>query len=136
MFHMEQTFTVLGVPHAKRRPRFQRMGRFVRVYSLDGKLEGDLAKLVRATWCNPPLEGPISLSLVYYLPIPKHTAKKRLAALEGAYQVRKPDADNYAKFTMDALNGLLYQDDRQVAVLRIEKRYSATPRTEITIKTL
>ncbi len=136
MLHMEQSFVILGVPHAKRRPRFRRMGRFMRTYSLDGALEADLATEVASLWRKPPLEGPVSLGLTFYLPIPRHTAKKRLAGLEGAYMARRPDADNYGKLLMDSLNGVLYVDDGQVADLHIAKRYSSRPRTEITIKTL
>lgn len=38
-------------------------------------------------------------------------------------QVTRTDVDNLAKFVLDSLNGILYQDDRQVASLQIVKVY-------------
>ena len=37
--------------------------------------------------------------------------------------IYKPDADNLAKFVMDALNGTYYKDDSQVCALHVMKRY-------------
>jgi Holliday junction resolvase RusA-like endonuclease len=35
----------------------------------------------------------------------------------------KPDADNLAKFVLDALNGTYYKDDSQICLLYVEKKY-------------
>ena len=37
----------------------------------------------------------------------------------------RPDVDNYAKAVMDALNGIAYNDDSQVACLTSRKQYAA-----------
>ena len=39
------------------------------------------------------------------------------------WQTSKPDADNYAKLILDALNGVLWRDDAQVVRLFAEKVY-------------
>lgn len=39
--------------------------------------------------------------------------------------LHKPDADNVAKSILDALNGLAYKDDSQVANLLVFKQYGA-----------
>ena len=36
----------------------------------------------------------------------------------------KPDCDNLAKSILDSLNGLAYQDDKQVVELSIKKYYA------------
>jgi Holliday junction resolvase RusA-like endonuclease len=37
------------------------------------------------------------------------------------------DVDNYAKFTMDALNQVLYRDDAQVVNIEGQKMYAEDP---------
>ena len=51
---------------------------------------------------------------------------------------KKPDCDNIAKIVLDALNGIAYHDDAQVAELTVIKTYSRAPRvlveiTEVTV---
>ena len=41
--------------------------------------------------------------------------------------VHTPDLDNLAKFVMDALNGVIYTDDRQVVRLILRKTYHMEP---------
>lgn len=44
------------------------------------------------------------------------------------------DIDNYLKVALDALTGVVYEDDRQIKSLRAEKFYDpASPRIEILI---
>jgi len=51
---------------------------------------------------------------------------------------RKPDGDNIAKIILDAMNKIVYNDDRQVIDLRVEKKFvsAAVPRpcTHICVK--
>ena len=51
----------------------------------------------------------------------------------------KPDCDNLAKAVLDALNGVLWQDDSQVVELSVSKWYAAgdeSPRTTIDVEEL
>jgi Holliday junction resolvase RusA-like endonuclease len=45
----------------------------------------------------------------------------------------RPDLDNYAKLTLDALNGIIWTDDSQITELRLGKFYSITPSTMIKV---
>lgn len=47
--------------------------------------------------------------------------KQESAQFEGTVQAVKPDADNLAKFVLDALTGVLFEDDAQVVDLRFFK---------------
>lgn len=78
----------------------------------------------------------ISLGLRFYCLIPQSCSKKRANALEGCFKSSKPDLDNFIKFYSDVLNGICFEDDRQIAEIVAEKRYSSIPRIEITIETL
>jgi Holliday junction resolvase RusA-like endonuclease len=81
------------------------------------------------------LEGPVSVTLTAYLRIPKSAPKKlRAAMLAGAERpTKKPDGDNLAKLTMDALNGVCWRDDVQVVDLTVRKFWSDEPRLVVEI---
>jgi len=80
------------------------------------------------------LGGPLSLSISCYTKIPASLSKKKKEAMANAYSITKPDLDNYIKFYLDVLNGIAYDDDRQIVKLYGEKKYSQHPRVEITVK--
>lgn len=49
---------------------------------------------------------------------------------------RRQDLDNAAGFIMDALQGVAYNDDRQIALLVVRKKKSVGKNVELTLKTL
>lgn len=128
-------FVVLGPPHGKGRPKASSRGGFVRMYTPapTRQYEAEIAKmavLARADW--PVLETPISLRVVAHHAIPMSWPKrKQQQALQGDLIPGKPDLDNVAKAVLDALNGVIYLDDKQVVRLMAEKRYSFDPRVEV-----
>lgn len=72
-------------------------------------------------------EKPVTLRIIArYLP-PKSVSKKRkLDMLEGReLPLKKPDMDNIVKVVADALNGVAYHDDTQIALVQAKKCYSA-----------
>ena len=42
--------------------------------------------------------------------------------MQGAPCTKKPDADNVLKIVMDGLNGVAYEDDKQVVDATVHKR--------------
>ena len=88
----------------------------------------------------PRLYGPISMDLVFVMPIPKYLGKKKsfqeglLADIQ--WQVKKPDLSNMIKFVEDCLTGIAYEDDKQIAVLSARKMYGPNPKTLITMNEL
>jgi Holliday junction resolvase RusA-like endonuclease len=60
--------------------------------------------------------------LVFILPRPKSAPKRTGSRLP---HCKKPDAENLAKSVLDALSGLLYDDDRQIWRLVVEKWVAA-----------
>lgn len=128
-------FTVPGDPRGKGRPRFAARGSFVTAYT-DAKTLAYEAAIAdagaKAMGERPALETPVSLRIECHMGVPKSWGKKaREEALAGYAVPGKPDLDNVAKAVMDALNGVLYADDKQVCVLRISKQYTLEPRIEI-----
>ena len=82
-----------------------------------------------------PMEGPLSMEVDAYLGIPKSASRKRREAMEGGAVVpeKRPDVDNVLKTAADALQGLAFLNDSQIAEAIIRKRFSSQPRMIIRI---
>lgn len=122
-------FTVSGPPVPKARPRFTRSGH---TYTPAGTLEQE--RRIRAAYLTAgcgSMEGPLAVRIRAVMPYPKNYPKKRRGP--DVWHYKRPDADNIAKTVLDALNGVAYKDDGQVARLVVEKLYGSEPRTEIEI---
>lgn len=122
-------FWVPGPPKGKQRVKFTRVGKFVRTYT--PKQTVDYEKLVgesyRKEFPNMKLEGPIEVSVSAFFPIPKSISKKKRESLIGQPHTKKPDCDNVDKSVLDGINGIAYEDDRQVCDLHTIKRYGEIP---------
>lgn len=81
------------------------------------------------------LRGPIHVDMKVYMAVPNSYSKKRKAAcLNGEeYPTKKPDIDNMFKGITDALNGICYEDDKQIITVTMGKFYAEKDYTEITI---
>jgi Holliday junction resolvase RusA-like endonuclease len=133
-----QTFTIQGEPMGQQRPRFKRMGNFVKTYDPPESkaYKAKVIKVARAAGVRQMI-GPVRLDINAYLPRPKRLCRK-IDPL-GAIPVESatPDWDNIGKIVSDALsNGLAYKDDSQVWHGTVRKWYHAKgdmPRVEVSI---
>jgi Holliday junction resolvase RusA-like endonuclease len=127
--------TIPGNPISKKRPRFARRGKFVVTYNDQEGEEGKFMLLMMEQWKHPPSCDPITLNLIFYMPIPSTTSKKLLQIMrEGNFKhIKKPDLDNLIKWVKDCGNKVIWQDDSQVFRIMAEKVYSENPRTQIQI---
>ena len=62
-----------------------------------------------------PLAGPVFVLISSYFEPPKSWSKSKREAAIGKYHTQKPDNDNIRKVILDALNGVAFADDCQVA---------------------
>lgn len=132
------TFIVPGVPVGKGRPRFARQGAFVRAFTPEKTASYEnLVKLAAAGAMagRVPMDGAADVSIALYVTPPASwSQKKQRAALAGEVMpTSKPDMDNVVKGIFDAMNGIVWQDDKQVVSLRVWKRYSDTARASIEV---
>jgi len=127
--------TIPGKPIAKKRPRFVRRGKFVGTYN-DQETEEGRWILEAKPQVTEKMQGPLSLTCQFFMPIPSGTSKTRLAEIQKKVipHVKKPDLDNLIKFVKDCLNELAWRDDSQISYLWGIKRYDSDPRTEIRIE--
>ena len=80
-----------------------------------------------------PADKPIHVEIVTYQPVPASRKK----SIEWEHATFKPDVDNVGKLVLDALNGVAYDDDKQIVKLTVEKAKrvrGVVPHTEILVK--
>lgn len=132
----------------KGRPRFARVGGFVRTYT--DKKTSDFEKTVgiyarqamaRAGFSKAVAgEEVLAVSITCYFTPPKSWTKKRLAFFERAHRLpmaQKPDIDNAAKSVLDGMNGIVYDDDKMIFRLTIGKFYRLSkPTVEVSVTVL
>ena len=143
---MQITITISGTPIAKKRPRFVRRGKFVGTYNCQDTEEGKFKwELLRGVLPHRDGDGPlapagipVSLDVIFFMPIPASISKKKRGEYEGCAipHTKKPDLDNLVKFVKDCANGVLWRDDSQVVILTASKSYHPNPGTEIIIEGL
>ncbi len=134
-------FTVPGTPQGKGRARFSTRGGFTRAFTPEKTVayEGLIALAgQRAMEGRDLIAGPIYLTVTAFFPIPASWSKKRRieATSRLCWHTSKPDADNIAKAAGDALNGVIWKDDSQVAFAKVLKHYAETPRLEVCVEAL
>jgi Holliday junction resolvase RusA-like endonuclease len=133
------TFLVYGEPQGKQRPRFVRRGNHVSTYTPEKTktYEDEIRYMARAAMgASPPLETPVTVAIYIRMEIPKSFSKqKRKDALEGVIKpMKKPDIDNCAKCFLDAMNGHVYLDDKQVVNLHVTKVWSEIGAVEVMVR--
>jgi Holliday junction resolvase RusA-like endonuclease len=144
---MEIRIVVKGIPVAQPRPRFSRTGNMVRTVSNPKKHPITAYKqhvaIEAALACNhvkrlPMFAGPVKCVITFIMPRPVAMVWK-LKPMPRAWHCVKPDCDNLAKGVKDALKGIVWEDDSQVAVLEIGKAIASGdegPKTIIIVSTL
>jgi Holliday junction resolvase RusA-like endonuclease len=71
---------------------------------------------------KPLFEGPLWLSVTVWVLHPQSWSKKRKAS--AVYVTGKPDCDNVLKLIGDALNGIVWVDDAQLADAHIVRKFT------------
>lgn len=133
------TFSVPGSPVGKGRPKFARRGAFVTAYTPKPTVSYEnLVKLYasEAIGSLPPFDGPVRLTLkISVMPPASWSKRKTSDALLGIVRpMVKPDIDNIYKAVTDAMNGIVYIDDKQICDVWMTKHYSATPEVRVIVE--
>ena len=83
---------------------------------------------------NSPKTG-IAIEILCYVKVPEAMSRKRK---EMAYRgelcpLRKPDLDNVMKAVLDACNGVVWRDDKEVTKAQIYRYYSDRPKLVVKV---
>ena len=133
---MAITFHVPGDPVPQPRPRVSTRGGFARAYVPAKHPVHAYRKAVSAAavdaGARPTETAPMSviIDLVWSRPVSHMT---KTGVRKGAPALPRFDVDNCAKAVLDALNGVAWADDSQVARLVVEKSYGEEARTTVRI---
>lgn len=123
-----------GKPIAQQRPRMCRNGHVFNPQSKQKEVVGRMiAHQIREIGVLRPILGSISVNMYIHTAIPLSWPKKRRNEAEGNFNPKRPDCDNYIKFFLDCMNGIVYEDDSQVVRIFCEKKYYIKPMTKIDI---
>lgn len=123
--------SVYGIPVPQGRPRARayRVGAATRVQVYDPATSRDWKRTVLAQVLEhkppTPVEGPLSMTLHFFLPRPRSLPKRV------EFPTTRPDLDNFAKAVLDALRGVIYRDDAQIVHLSVSKHYNDVPGVSI-----
>ena len=133
----QHTIELAGPPRGKGRPRFVRATGHV--YTPDETRRYEQALRDQALvemGPEPPLDGPIAVYVEALFAIPASwSIRQHDRALAGAIlPTGRPDVDNLLKI-LDALNGVVWFDDKQIVTATIKKRYSNTPALVVKVAT-
>lgn len=121
----------ITVPGPATPERKRQCGRF----RVDTPQARDYKQWVKARACEamdgqPPLEGPLSLTITIWRLKPRSWPKRRL------WPDSRPDCSNILKLVEDALQGIVYRDDKQICRLVVEKRLGGMELLEVAVEPL
>lgn len=130
--------TIPGEMRGKGRPRFAKRGGFVKAYTDDKTTNAEA--WIRACVVEQVgalcFDTPLVVTVRIWCAVPASWSKrKRADALAGAiFPTGKPDLDNCAKLIFDALNGVLWRDDKQIIAMHVTKAYAEKPSTRLEVQ--
>lgn len=134
-------FIVPGTPVGKGRPKFARRGNFVSTYTPEKTASYENLVKVKAEEAmqgKALFEGAVSIEIALFVTPPESwSQKKKRSALSGEiYPTTKPDWDNCGKGICDAINEIVFKDDKQVVDARVIKRYADIARAFVKVEAL
>ena len=125
----EIEFFIEGDPVAQGRPRLSTRGNHARAYDPPRSKKWKQFVRMAATPFAPeiPWSEPIAAQLVFIFARPKARKKDQ-------YMVTRPDLDNLEKAIYDSLEGLYYEDDKQISWQTAQKVYTQERHPEPGVK--
>lgn len=112
---MKHRFTYTGEVRGQSRPRFSRFGTY------KAKADKDYERAICEAYINSGGKSfgskPIYIEIRAYRALPKSMPRY----IEAEPDTHKPDGSNILKSVEDALNGIAYDDDRQIVDARVIK---------------
>lgn len=86
----------------------------------------DIGKIARSE-IGEPLTGPVTVLLEFVFQPPRVALSRR------GPHAQRPDLDKLTRACLDALTGIAYRDDSQVAVIVARKRWGLEPGVSVTV---
>ena len=126
-------FAFYGEAIAKGRPRSRtfKVGEHTRVQtytpgrtvSFEGKVRA-IAKVAMQSDGSAPTPDAVLVSLAFDRKMPAGWSRSKVLAMRGEPVAVGADLDNQVKAVLDALNGVVWEDDKQVSDLAVSRRWA------------
>lgn len=131
------TFSVVGAPIPKARPRFSSRGGRVSAYTAP-KSDAYHRQVQTAAWLEmrgrQKFLGPVAIEARFvFQPPPSWSEKRRLTAF-GTAHAQKPDLDNLLKQVLDSMNAVVFGDDAAVVKITATKQWGPAGLAVVTVK--
>lgn len=131
-------FEIVGNPVSLKRYRYTKTGF---TYDPSKRDKADFLAKCMNNRPNKPIKTAVSVKLEFYFVRPKshfgtgkNSGKLKMSA--PAFHIKTPDLDNLVKFVLDSLNGVFYEDDRQINNLLAWKGYGEYAHINITMEAI
>lgn len=121
---LEIEFFIPILPIAKERPRSGKFGFYTpsktKCFELEIRKQALCAR--QSGGIHEPISSitPLYARIEFYFPIPSSKIKK---INNNDKKITKPDIDNLIKSTLDGLQGIIFEDDKQICSLYSSKMY-------------
>lgn len=126
-------YEIAGTPIPLKRPRFFK-NRCYDSQKVEKRIFANKLKNIMQE--DQPYSEAIQLTIEYHMPIPESMSGKRKKELIGTAHFKRPDLSNLIKFTEDALNGVLWEDDSIIGKIIASKFYSKDAKTVFKVDAL
>ena len=135
------TFVVPGTPVGKGRPKFARRGNFVTTYTPEKTASYENLVKVKAEEAmagRQLIVGAVAVTIHLWVTPPASWSQKkqRQALSHEILPTSKPDVDNVIKGIFDAMNEIVWMDDKQAVDVVVRKRYAETARAIVEVRAL
>lgn len=136
------SFIVPGTPVGKGRPKFARRGSFVTAYTPEKTASYEnLVKMAAAQAMagREIMAGAVCVGIHLFVTPPASWSQKKqreAVAGRGIFPTSKPDVDNVIKGIFDAMNEIVWKDDKQVVDVVVSKRYCTNARAVVEVTAL
>lgn len=145
---MDIEFTIYGEPMGKQRPKVSVRNGYPHAYTPKETImyENKVLMFYKDKIKDTEYENKVifdnnqivEMNLVAYFSLTKQDFNKKGLSKSGNYKInrkycdKKCDIDNIVKIVLDALNGICYNDDKQVVKITASKVYTLEqPRVEV-----
>jgi len=136
---MSLKFKIPIVPMGQARARAARRGNHIHMYSSPKSVEYKeslqhyLINQLPEGFKIPDIDVDIMVFAAFCMPMLRSWSQKKRGKHLDKPHTKKPDIDNLVKALFDAMNGIVWKDDSQVACLNVSKHYCADPGIYLTI---
>lgn len=125
---MKFSFTLNDDVVGKQRPRWSSKTNRIYTPNKTAVYERKVAKACKEAMKEAGVDmaeagTPVSVWLDVMQAMPESWSKKKKAEMCLEPSLKKPDIDNVLKSVLDALNGVAFEDDRQVFKVRVERTH-------------